>query len=318
MTKESLLFVAEKTDNSSDNSTKSTMGVSTKTASEVVKVKENNGLKNGLVEKVVKRGRGRARGGGTTKKAVVKEPTTGTRGRGGRGRGSRGRGRGRGRVLRSALVQEPVVDIDPVIEEFEAETRLEASEGLELVSDSLLEDAEVVEAEVGKTYGLRAIKVLTESSESSSNSSRTSSPRSRGRGRGRGGRKPLINGDVNGKKTAVNGKKELSNGDVVEDEQQSSALVKQMLSQQLLSCNNGDYSSLEGSPMMSPKVLMKNFVVDLNSLEETKAEIKKRLDSFEHIRENHFMCARYSFYYLFSQSDQIWLFEAEFTVNYVI
>ena len=72
-----------------------------------------------------------------------------------------------------------------------------------------------------------------------------------------------------------------------------SALVKH-LAQQINSPNcNGNFSNLEGSPMMSPKVLMNTLVDDLNSLEETKAEIKKRLDSFEHIRENHFMCARY-------------------------
>ena len=56
--------------------------------------------------------------------------------------------------------------------------------------------------------------------------------------------------------------------------------------------SKGDYSSLENSPLLSPKVLMSNFVDDLNNTVETKDEIKKRLDSFEQIKENIFLCAR--------------------------
>ncbi len=45
---------------------------------------------------------------------------------------------------------------------------------------------------------------------------------------------------------------------------------------------------------MSPKVVIENCViVDINTLEETKAEINKRLAQFEHITENYFLCARY-------------------------
>ena len=83
--------------------------------------------------------------------------------------------------------------------------------------------------------------------------------------------------------------------DEATEEDVSSALKH--LAQQInnKSCN-GNISNLEGSPMMSPKVLMNTLVDDLNSLEETKAEIQRRLDSFEHIRENHFMCARYVYF----------------------
>ena len=44
--------------------------------------------------------------------------------------------------------------------------------------------------------------------------------------------------------------------------------------------------------ILSLKVLMSNCVDDLNNMAETKAEIKKRLDSFEHIKESQFLCAR--------------------------
>ncbi len=37
---------------------------------------------------------------------------------------------------------------------------------------------------------------------------------------------------------------------------------------------------------------MSNCVDDLNNMTETKAEIKKRLDSFEHVKQNIFLCAR--------------------------
>ena len=56
--------------------------------------------------------------------------------------------------------------------------------------------------------------------------------------------------------------------------------------------SNGDYSSIEGSPLMSPKVLMSNLEDELNNMEKTKTEIKKRLASFEHIKESIFLCAR--------------------------
>ena len=87
--------------------------------------------------------------------------------------------------------------------------------------------------------------------------------------------------------------------DEATEEDVSSALKH--LAQQInnKSCN-GNISNLEGSPMMSPKVLMNTLVDDLNSLEETKAEIQRRLDSFEHIRENHFMCARYVLHMYFT------------------
>ena len=81
--------------------------------------------------------------------------------------------------------------------------------------------------------------------------------------------------------------------DEATEEAVSSALVKHLAQQINNKSCNGHLSNLEGSPMMSPKVLMNTLVDDLNSLEETKAEIQRRLDSFEHIRENHFMCARY-------------------------
>ena len=38
--------------------------------------------------------------------------------------------------------------------------------------------------------------------------------------------------------------------------------------------SNGDYSNLEGSPLLSPKVLMGNCIDDLNNMAETQAEIK--------------------------------------------
>ena len=92
--------------------------------------------------------------------------------------------------------------------------------------------------------------------------------------------------------------------DEATEEDVSSALKH--LAQQINSKScNGNISNLEGSPMMSPKVLMNTLVDDLNSLEETKAEIQRRLDSFEHIRENHFMCARYVLHVYFTISKRI-------------
>ena len=38
--------------------------------------------------------------------------------------------------------------------------------------------------------------------------------------------------------------------------------------------SNGDYSYLEGSPLLSPKVIMGNCIDDLNNMAETQAEIK--------------------------------------------
>ena len=94
-----------------------------------------------------------------------------------------------------------------------------------------------------------------------------------------------------------NRRKSLENN--FEDEVCKRALVKTLA--QNINEHNGDFSSLEGSPMMSPRAavlmspraLMNTLVDDLNSLEETKAEIQKRLNSFTHIKESHFMCARY-------------------------
>ena len=69
------------------------------------------------------------------------------------------------------------------------------------------------------------------------------------------------------------------------------ALIMKQLAQQIKD-SNGDYSTLECSPMMSPTVLMSNLEDELNNMDETKTEIKKRLESFEHIKENWFLCAR--------------------------
>ena len=38
--------------------------------------------------------------------------------------------------------------------------------------------------------------------------------------------------------------------------------------------SNGDYSYLEGSPLLSPKVLIGNCIDDLNDMAETQEEIK--------------------------------------------
>ena len=38
--------------------------------------------------------------------------------------------------------------------------------------------------------------------------------------------------------------------------------------------SNGDYSYLEVSPLLSPKVLIGNCIDDLNDMAETQAEIK--------------------------------------------
>ena len=51
------------------------------------------------------------------------------------------------------------------------------------------------------------------------------------------------------------------------------ALFMKQLAQQIKD-SNGDYSNLEGSPLLSPKVLMSNCVSDLNNMAETQAEIK--------------------------------------------
>ena len=74
----------------------------------------------------------------------------------------------------------------------------------------------------------------------------------------------------------------------MEDKSEESKHLVKELTKQL------NLNGLEGTAMMSPKVMVKNCVVDLNSLEETKVEIETRLAQFEHIRENHFLCARRS------------------------
>ena len=54
------------------------------------------------------------------------------------------------------------------------------------------------------------------------------------------------------------------------------ALFMKQLAQQIKD-SNGDYSNLEGSPLLSPKVLMSNCVSDLNNMAETQAEIKVKI-----------------------------------------
>ena len=150
---------------------------------------------------------------------------------------------------------------------------------------------------------MRAFRVIGESASSGSSTptglspmgSRTSSPRgvARGRGgqRGRGRPKKHLNGLLkqNGT-TKVRSRKSVDDVMEASEANEHGALLKQLAQQ--IQGSNGDLSSLEGSPLVSPKVLIQDCEKDVNNLVATKAEIKKRLDSFEHIRENIFLCAR--------------------------
>ena len=48
--------------------------------------------------------------------------------------------------------------------------------------------------------------------------------------------------------------------------------MKQLVQQ--IKDSNGDYSYLEGSPLLSPKVIVGNCIDNLNNMPETRAEIK--------------------------------------------
>lgn len=188
----------------------------------------------------------------------------------------------------------PIVEDEFLIEE-DLESLNRSNEHLE-IPDNVVDDNAVDES--AKNMTLRAIRVLGESATSSTNSgsstplsndndnSRTNSPRSRGRGRGSRGSRTVRNGL---KRSTALGRR--TSNRKAENNEDDCALVVKQLAQQI-SSNGGDLSSLEGSPRFSPKVLMSNYVDDLNTMPETKAEIKKRLASFEHIQHNVFLCAR--------------------------
>ena len=230
------------------------------------------------------------------------------RGRGSRGgRGGRGGGRGRPKVVQPPVpvYQNEVFDVedeffsevDPDFEQRDPDTK--SLDSLDQANSYVEDEVDPVEDTIeDKKRAL--VKVIGESASSGSSTptgsspmgSRTSSPRGvvrgrGGRGRGRPPKKNLngllkLNGNVS-KVTKLRGKS-------LDEENEHGALVKQLA--QEIKVSNGDLTGLEGSPMMSPKVLLSNMTNDLNSLEDTKAEIQKRLDSFEHIRENVFLCAR--------------------------
>ena len=261
------------------------MGVSTK--SEPTKPQPLN--LNGEVKP--KRGRGRPRGG-----------------RGGPPRVPSGRGRGRPPKAPTPILL-PAAPAHDVEDEFfiEDEDLLEVEREPDTKSLDSLDNANAfIEDEVGidsVEAKMRAFRVIGESASSGSSTptglspmgSRTSSPRgvARGRGgqRGRGRPKKHLNGLLKQNGTAkVRSRKSVD--DVIEagEVNEHGALLKQLAQQ--IQGSNGDLSSLEGSPLVSPKVLIQDCEKDVNNLVATKAEIKKRLDSFEHIRENIFLCAR--------------------------
>ena len=98
---------------------------------------------------------------------------------------------------------------------------------------------------------------------SSPNGSQTNSPRGGGRGRGRPRGSRGRSGTTRGSPKQQNESKPNTG---------ENEFMKQ-LSQQIKD-SNGDYSYLEGSPLLSPKVIMGNCIDDLNNMPETQAEIK--------------------------------------------
>ena len=258
------------------------MGVSTKGAPMKPQPLSRNG------EAKPKRGRGRGRG---------------SRG----GRGGRGGGRGRPKVVQPPVpvYQNEVFDVedeffseaDPEFDQRDPDTK--SLDSLDQ-ANSYVEDEVIVEDTIEEKK--RAFKVIGESASSGSSTptgsspmgSRTSSPRGIVRGRGGRGRGRPPKKNLNGllKSNGIVSKvSKVTRGKSLDNEDNEHGALKNLLAQQI-SVSNGELSSLEGSPMMSPKVLISNMTNELNSLEDTKAEIQKRLDSFEHIKENVFLCAR--------------------------
>ena len=93
--------------------------------------------------------------------------------------------------------------------------------------------------------------------------SSTNSPRGGGRGRGRPRGSQGRSGTPRGSPKQQNESKENTG---------ENEFMKQLAQQ--IKDSNGDYSYLEGSPLLSPKVLMGNCIDDLNNMAETQVEIK--------------------------------------------
>ena len=93
--------------------------------------------------------------------------------------------------------------------------------------------------------------------------SSTNSPRGGGRGQGRPRGSRGRRGTPRGSPKQQNESKENTG---------ENEFMKQLAQQ--IKDSNGDYSYLEGSPLLSPKVLMGNCIDDLNNMAETQAEIK--------------------------------------------
>ena len=258
------------------------MGVSTKSAPMKPQPLDLNG------EAKPKRGRGRPRGG----------------------RGGRGRGRGRPAKPPTPIV--PAAPAHDVEDEFfmedesdllevETDPDTKSLDSLDPGASAFIEDEVGIDSVEAK---MRAFRVIGESASSGSSTptgsspgSRTSSPlvtttRGRGGHRGRGRPKKHLNGLLKQNGISNNKMKSCIKSEVTEaaEANEHGALLKQLAQQ--IQGTNGDLSGLEGSPLVSPKVLIQDCEKDVNNLAATKAEIQKRLDSFEHIRENIFLCAR--------------------------
>ena len=105
--------------------------------------------------------------------------------------------------------------------------------------------------------------VLSGSSTNSPRGGRRGSPRGGGRGQGRPRGSRGRRGTPRGSLKQQNESKENTG---------ENEFMKQLAQQ--IKDSNGDYSYLEGSPLLSPKVLIGNCIDDLNDMAETQAEIK--------------------------------------------
>ena len=112
-------------------------------------------------------------------------------------------------------------------------------------------------------YGWKSVSFGSSTPAMTPNGSQTNSPRGGGwrRGRPRGSRGRI--GTPRGSPKQQNESKPNTG---------ENEFMKQLAQQ--IKDSNGDYSYLEGSPLLSPKVIVGNCIDDLNNMAETQAEIK--------------------------------------------
>ena len=112
-------------------------------------------------------------------------------------------------------------------------------------------------------YGWKSVSFGSSTPATTPNGSQMNSLRGsrRGRGRPRGSRGRI--GTPRGSPKQQNESKPNTG---------ENEFMKQLAQQ--IKDSNGDYSYLEGSPLLSPKVIVGNCIDDLNNMAETQAEIK--------------------------------------------